>query len=71
MPTSRPPEVITALFAKTQEGYDVVTARRTSREDDTLIKRVVSTLGCAVINEVADIDIPRHRRFSHYQPPRH
>src|SRR5262250_2140267 len=55
-----PPEVIAALFAKTQEGYDVVTARRASREGETLIKRAVSALGYAVINEVADIDIPRN-----------
>ena len=55
-----PPEVITALFAKTREGYDVVTARRTSRQGETLIKRAVSALGYAVINEVADIDIPRN-----------
>jgi polyisoprenyl-phosphate glycosyltransferase len=55
-----PPEMIAALFAKTQEGYDVVTARRTSREGETLIKRVVSALGYAVINEVADVHIPRN-----------
>jgi polyisoprenyl-phosphate glycosyltransferase len=55
-----PPEIIAALFAKTQEGYDVVTARRTSREGETLIKRVVSALGYAVINEVAEVHIPRN-----------
>jgi polyisoprenyl-phosphate glycosyltransferase len=55
-----PPEMIAALFAKTQEGYDVVTARRTSREGETLIKRAVSALGYAVINEVADVHIPRN-----------
>ncbi|HXW27979.1 MAG TPA: glycosyltransferase family 2 protein, partial [Xanthobacteraceae bacterium] len=55
-----PPEMIAALFAKSQEGYDVVTARRTSREGETLIKRAVSALGYAVINEVADVHIPRN-----------
>jgi polyisoprenyl-phosphate glycosyltransferase len=55
-----PPELIKALFAKTREGYDVVTARRASREGETLIKRAISALGYTVINEVADIDIPRN-----------
>ena len=55
-----PPEVIEELFAKAREGYDVVTARRASREGETLTKRVVSEFGYSVINRLADVQIPRN-----------
>ena len=54
-----PPELIEALFAKTREGYDVVAARRASRQGETLLKRAVSALGYALISQVADVKIPR------------
>lgn len=53
-----PPELIAALYQKAQEGYDVVTARRSSREGETLVKKVVSRIGYKLINEVADVSIP-------------
>jgi polyisoprenyl-phosphate glycosyltransferase len=53
-----PPEVIKALYAKVQEGYDVVTARRASREGETAIKKVISGVGYKLINRIADITIP-------------
>src|SRR5690349_5520765 len=34
-----PPELIEALYRKAQEGFDAVTARRASREGETLVKR--------------------------------
>src|ERR1700681_4319522 len=55
-----PPEVIEELFAKAREGYDVVTARRSSREGETLAKRAVSEFGYTVINRLADVKIPRN-----------
>jgi dolichol-phosphate mannosyltransferase len=55
-----PPEVLEALFAKAKEGYDVVTARRASREGETLMKRLVSEFGYSVINRLADVKIPRN-----------
>jgi polyisoprenyl-phosphate glycosyltransferase len=55
-----PPEVIEKLYHKTLEGFDVVTARRASREGETLVKRVVSELGYKVINDVAEVPIPRN-----------
>jgi dolichol-phosphate mannosyltransferase len=55
-----PPEVIAELFAKAREGYEVVTARRASREGETLAKRVVSEFGYTVINRLADVKIPRN-----------
>ena len=55
-----PPEQIEALLRKAQEGFDVVTARRVTRKGETLTKRVVSAIGYKVINEVADVPIPRN-----------
>jgi polyisoprenyl-phosphate glycosyltransferase len=55
-----PPEVIESLWRKAKEGFDVVTARRATREGETLIKRAVSRLGYGLINEIADVPIPRN-----------
>lgn len=55
-----PPEVIEKLLHKAQEGFDVVTARRSSREGETLVKRVVSSVGYRLINEIATVTIPRN-----------
>ena len=55
-----PPEVIEELFAKAREGYEVVTARRSSREGETLAKRAVSEFGYTVINRLAEVKIPRN-----------
>jgi len=53
-----PPEIITSLYAKAAEGYDVVTARRASREGETALKKVISGLGYELINRIADVKIP-------------
>ncbi len=53
-----PPEVIEALWLKTKEGFDVVTARRASREGETMIKLIVARLGYRVINQMAEVPIP-------------
>jgi dolichol-phosphate mannosyltransferase len=56
-----PPEVIEDMYRKTLEGsFDVVTARRASREGETLVKKVVSELAYKLINEVAEVPIPRN-----------
>ena len=55
-----PPEVIETLWTKAQEGYDVVTTRRATREGETLIKRTLSRLGYKLINEIAEVTIPRN-----------
>jgi glycosyltransferase involved in cell wall biosynthesis len=54
------PEVIEQLYNKMAEGYEVVYAMRTSREGETLIKRVVSYFGYSVINRLSDVQIPRN-----------
>ena len=55
-----PPELIEQLYEKMKEGYEVVYAKRTSREGETLVKRVVSYFGYSVINRLSDVQIPRN-----------
>jgi dolichol-phosphate mannosyltransferase len=53
-----PPELISRLYEKALEGYDVVTARRTARKGETTLKKIVSRAGYALISRIADISIP-------------
>jgi glycosyltransferase involved in cell wall biosynthesis len=55
-----PPELIEVLFHKANEGFDVVTARRSSREGETFAKKVISEFGYTVINQISDVPIPRN-----------
>ena len=55
-----PPELIADLHAKLGEGFDVVCAKRRSREGETLVKRLVSWVGYGVINKLSDVAIPRN-----------
>jgi glycosyltransferase involved in cell wall biosynthesis len=53
-----PPEVIEAMWQKSKDGFDVVTARRASRKGETVVKRVIAHLGYRVINKLAEVRIP-------------
>lgn len=55
-----PPELITDMVANWKEGYHVVYAQRTTREGETLVKRVASNVGYWLINKISDIGIPRN-----------
>jgi len=55
-----PPETILPMVAKLDEGYDVVTARRSSRKGETAIKKLVAELGYSLINRISDVSIPRN-----------
>jgi polyisoprenyl-phosphate glycosyltransferase len=55
-----PPEMIEAMWRKAQEGFDVVTARRVTRQGETLVKKMVSEIGYTVINAIAEVPIPRN-----------
>jgi len=55
-----PPELIEPLYAKLRDGYEVVYAKRRSRKGETLIKRIISYLGYALINRFSDVQIPRN-----------
>lgn len=53
-----PPELIPEMYARKQEGFDVVIATRTSRDDDDWLKRKTAGMFYRVHNSVADISIP-------------
>jgi len=53
-----PPELIPQMVEKWREGYNVVYAKRRTREGETLVKKAVSYAGYKVINKLADIRIP-------------
>lgn len=55
-----PPELILQMVDKWQEGYDVVYAQRQSRKGETVVKKIVAHVGYKVINNLADIEIPRN-----------
>jgi dolichol-phosphate mannosyltransferase len=54
-----PPELIPQLHAKLQEGFDVVYAKRRSREGETAVKRLVAWAGYKVIARLGEVEIPR------------
>jgi dolichol-phosphate mannosyltransferase len=53
-----PPELIRDLYARMQQGFDVVYAKRRSRKGETLVKRFVAWAGYKVIARLGDVDIP-------------
>ena len=55
-----PPEMIETLLHRADEGFDVVAARRATREGETWVKKLVARIGYQVINEIADVQIPRN-----------
>ncbi len=55
-----PPELIVDMYAKLQEGYEVVYAKRRSRKGETLVKRLISYFGYKVINKLTDMKIPQN-----------
>lgn len=54
-----PPELIADLYRKHREGFDVVYAKRRSRQGETLAKRAISSIGYSLINRLSDVPIPR------------
>lgn len=54
-----PPELIVEMHAKLAEGFDVVYAKRRSREGETAVKLAVSAVGYWLINKLSDVAIPR------------
>lgn len=53
-----PPELIIELYKKMAEGYEVVYAKRRTREGETLLKRAIAHFGYALINKLSDVQIP-------------
>jgi glycosyltransferase involved in cell wall biosynthesis len=54
-----PPELISDMYFKMDEGYDVVYAVRNRRVGETLFKKFFTKLGYLLINKMSDIEIPR------------
>lgn len=54
------PELIQEMYAKLNEGYEVVYAQRRSRKGETLLKRMISHFGYTLINRLSDVQIPRN-----------
>jgi glycosyltransferase involved in cell wall biosynthesis len=55
-----PPELIAELVRPWLEGFDVVHAQRRTRAGETLVKRIVASIGYRVINRIAEVQIPRN-----------
>ncbi|MEM6450254.1 MAG: glycosyltransferase family 2 protein [Cyanobacteria bacterium P01_D01_bin.105] len=54
-----PPELIIELVEKWQEGYDVVYARRRSRQGETWLKRVTANSFYRIMERMSKVPIPR------------
>lgn len=55
-----PPELIESMYEKLKTGYEVIYAKRRSRQGETLIKKMVSAFGYFVINRLSDVSIPKN-----------
>jgi dolichol-phosphate mannosyltransferase len=55
-----PPRLIPEMVRLWRAGNKVIIPQRTSREGETIIKRVISYVGYWVINRVATVSIPRN-----------
>jgi glycosyltransferase involved in cell wall biosynthesis len=53
-----PPELITAMYAKYKEGFDVAYAQRRSRSGETWFKNATAKLFYRFIRRLATVDIP-------------
>ncbi len=53
-----PPELLNEMYAKMNDGFDVVLAKRKSRKGETLIKKIVTAFGYNLINKISDVKIP-------------
>lgn len=55
-----PPELITQLVAKWQEGYEIVLAQRTARAGETETKQFTARLFYKVLNLLSEVPIPEN-----------
>jgi len=55
-----PPEIVPAMVAKWREGYDVVLARRASREGESWAKRSTAHAFYRLIGRLSQIEIPEN-----------
>jgi polyisoprenyl-phosphate glycosyltransferase len=55
-----PPEVVLDLIAKWRAGYDIVYARRISREGESFLKLATAKLFYATLKRMTQVDIPQN-----------
>jgi glycosyltransferase involved in cell wall biosynthesis len=55
-----PPELIIDMLAKWREGYDVVYAKRSSRDSDGFLKRNTALWFYSIFNKMSETDIPHN-----------
>ena len=53
-----PPELIPALYKKYKEGYQVVYAKRKSRQGESFFKKITAKLFYRILSKITSIDIP-------------
>ena len=53
-----PPELIPDMIREWQNGFDVITMRRVSRDGETMIKRSSAWLFYRLLNRISDVPIP-------------
>jgi polyisoprenyl-phosphate glycosyltransferase len=53
-----PPELITQMVARWREGYDVIFARRTSRNGETWLKKTTASAFYRLIQKISRVQIP-------------
>ncbi|SFQ73435.1 glycosyltransferase family 2 protein [Hymenobacter arizonensis] len=53
-----PPELIEPLYRKLSEGYDVVYAKRRSREGESLFKQLTAKLFYRLLTQITEVEIP-------------
>ncbi|MEA5508265.1 glycosyltransferase family 2 protein [Crocosphaera sp. UHCC 0190] len=54
-----PPELIEQMIAKWREGYDVVYAKRRSRQGESFIKQLTANAFYRIISRISSVPIPR------------
>lgn len=55
-----PPELIHDMLRKWQEGFDVVYAKRSSRDSDSMVKRKTARWFYNLFNRLSEVDIPEN-----------
>jgi polyisoprenyl-phosphate glycosyltransferase len=55
-----PPELIPELVRKWREGYDVVYARRSARDGESVLKKATAKMFYSVIGRLSDVGIPEN-----------
>ena len=55
-----PPEIIPEMWREFKAGYDVVMLQRRARVGETWIRKKLASFGYAMINRIAEVEIPRN-----------